>query len=404
MSEDERPPVSVPIRRFARIPDPVRLARFRQAPELGPKLLFFSGGSAIRTLSRRLVEYTHNSIHLITPFDSGGSSAELRRAFRMPAVGDLRNRLMALADQSVRGNPEIYSLFAFRFPVDGDADVLAARLDAMVRGSDARVARVPEPLQGIVRSHLGSFRSSMPAGFDLRGAAIGNLVLAGGYLSQGRNLDSVLYLFSQLVEARGVVRPIVDRDLHLVAELENGRAVVGQHRITGRTEPALEAPVRRLFLTDPGPEGTPHRPRIEEPVERLIDSADLVCYPVGSFYTSLIATLLPEGVADAVARSRAPKVYVRNPDGTDPEEIGLGLPEKVARLLAYLKEGAATGVATEDLLHLVLVDAKAGGIPRTLLADVERQGVTVVDVRLVSAASAPFYDDALLSEALLSLS
>ena len=72
------------ITRTVQLPDKIRLARFARAPELGPKVLFFSGGSALNPLSRRLINYTHNSIHLITPFDSGGSSAVLRKAFGMP--------------------------------------------------------------------------------------------------------------------------------------------------------------------------------------------------------------------------------------------------------------------------------------------------------------------------------
>jgi len=68
------------------------------APEHGPRPLFFSGGSALRGLSRELVERRVTSRHIVTPFDAGGSSAELRRVLRMPAVGDLRNRLLSLAD------------------------------------------------------------------------------------------------------------------------------------------------------------------------------------------------------------------------------------------------------------------------------------------------------------------
>ena len=70
-------------------------------PPLGPRLVFFTGGTALRDLSRELIHYTHNSVHLVTPFDSGGSSAALRRSFAMPAVGDIRNRLLALADSAV---------------------------------------------------------------------------------------------------------------------------------------------------------------------------------------------------------------------------------------------------------------------------------------------------------------
>ena len=109
------PVTSTRLRRAAIIPDIVRVARYHRAPEIGPRLLFFSGGTALREVSQILTDYTHNSFHLITPFDSGGSSATLRRAFGMISVGDLRNRLLALADRKLRGHPEIYRLFAYRF-------------------------------------------------------------------------------------------------------------------------------------------------------------------------------------------------------------------------------------------------------------------------------------------------
>ncbi|NIQ08990.1 MAG: GAK system CofD-like protein, partial [Gammaproteobacteria bacterium] len=41
------------------IPDPLRISRYRKNPELGPRILFFSGGSAINSLCRTLKEYTH---------------------------------------------------------------------------------------------------------------------------------------------------------------------------------------------------------------------------------------------------------------------------------------------------------------------------------------------------------
>jgi 2-phospho-L-lactate transferase/gluconeogenesis factor (CofD/UPF0052 family) len=85
------------------MPDLVRVHRYHSLPEQGPKVLFFSGGSALNKISRVFKEYTHHSVHLVTPFDSGGSSARLRAEFDIPAVGDLRSRLMALADETVMG-------------------------------------------------------------------------------------------------------------------------------------------------------------------------------------------------------------------------------------------------------------------------------------------------------------
>ncbi len=397
-----RRPRPVRVTRAATIPDRVRLARYRHAPELGSRILFFSGGSGLRGLARELVPYTHHSRHIITPFDSGGSSAKLRRAFRMPAVGDLRNRLMALADTSVLGNPQIYDLFAYRFPEDTSAGKLVRALDAMVRGTDARVREIPEPLRSIVQRHIGFFRDAMPKSFDLGGANVGNLVLAGGYLNQGRRLDSVLYLFSRLVEVRGIVRPVVDANLHLVADLADGRRVVGQHNLTGKEEAPLDSPVERIWLSRSATKPKEHVPRIGEAVDGLIRSADLICYPVGSFYTSLIATLLPAGVADAIAETDVPKVYVPNPS-RDPEEVGLDLVGKVRTLRRYLTAGATRRSRAARLLDLVLLDAKGAGVKAKTLRDVEALGVEVVDVPLVTPASAPYLDDELLAQALLSL-
>lgn len=396
-------PQRLNLTRSLKLPDPLRLARYRRAPEVGPRLLFFSGGSALADLSRRLIDYTHNSIHLITPFDSGGSSAALRKAFRMLAVGDLRNRLMALADQSVRGNPEIVRLFAHRLAQNATQAELRARLEEMIAGRDALVAAVPDPMRKIIRNHLRFFAQKMPARFDLRGASVGNLVLAGGYLNHERHIDPVIYTFSKLAEVRGVVRPVVNADLQLAARLADGSLVVGQHRLTGRAVAPIAAPVAELFLAR-NQRGERARTAIRAKVAELIDRAELICYPMGSFYTSLVATLLPDGVCQAVAAAGCPKVYVPNVAG-DPEQLGLDVAGSVAALLGYLGRGCAQQPPASALLNLVIVDTANAVYPGGPV-DVEavrRLGVEVVDTPLVSEASEPYLDPGRLLEVLLSL-
>ncbi len=389
--------------RSPRLPDPLRLARYARAPEVGPRLLFFSGGSALAGLSRELIRYTHNSIHLITPFDSGGSSAVLRKAFKVLAVGDLRNRLMALADQTVQGNPEVVRLFAHRFPKQAAPEELQARLAEMVQGRDPLVMAVPDPLRKIIRNHLRFFWEKMPSGFDLQGANVGNLVLAGGYLNHQRHIDPVIFTFSKLAEVRGVVRPVVNQHLHLAARLADGRLLVGQHRLTGREAPPIDSPVAELFLAG-DQRGAPASAAIRPKVARLIDQAELICYPMGSFYSSLIATLLPTGVCPAVAAAGCPKVHVPNVAG-DSEQLGLSLADGVAVLLDYLRRGCGQKVAVDQVLNLVIVDSAnavyPGGPPD--LAAIRRLGVEVIDVPLVSEQSAPYLDPARLLEVLLSL-
>src|SRR5262249_52828294 len=141
------------------------------------------GGSALRPLCRVLKQYTHNSVHLITAFDSGGSSAKLRHSFAMPAIGDLRNRIVALADESVRGNPQIYRLFSYRLPREAGRAELYAELERLVVANHCHVEDIAEPMRRIVQTHLHFFFERMPPDFDLTGANIGNLLLAGGFLS-----------------------------------------------------------------------------------------------------------------------------------------------------------------------------------------------------------------------------
>ena len=380
------------IRREVEIPNHMALARLEKCPELGPKVLFFSGGTALRRASARLVNYTHNSVHVITPFDSGGSSAKLRIAFNMPAVGDIRNRLMALADQSLRGNPEIFALFAHRLPTaavskaepgaeqGAEQNALRLLLDQMVRGKHELVARIPDPMRKIVRNHLAMFQQNMPEDFDLRGASIGNLVLAGGYLANRRHLDPVIFMFSNLVQVRGTVRPVVNKNLHLAAELADGTLVIGQHRMTGKETAKLASPITRLYLSDET--GRLVEQPIRDKMRSLIQGAELICYPMGSFHSSVLANLLPRGVGQAVAQASCPKIYVPS-TGADPECLGLSVADQVERLAGVLMSDAP-GIALCDVLHFVLVDTAHGHYPGGLdLARIRNLGVEVIDCPLI---------------------
>src|SRR3569832_1921466 len=94
------------ITRIPKVPDELRASRSLRAPELGPRILFLSGGSALRPLCRVLKQYTHkqkthNTKHQNTKKKTKKRKTQLRRAFGMSASGDLRFRIVALADESV---------------------------------------------------------------------------------------------------------------------------------------------------------------------------------------------------------------------------------------------------------------------------------------------------------------
>ncbi len=393
----------VQISRTAIIPDQLRISRYQKIPELGPRILFFSGGSALTDLSRELKKYTHNSIHFVSPFDSGGSSAKLRHAFDMPAIGDLRSRLMALADETVLGHPEIYQLFSYRFSKDANKAELKDRLANMISGNDSLVTDIANPMRKLICNHLGYFYQAMPSDFDLRGASIGNLIIAGGYLNNNEELESIVFLFSKLVNVLGTVRTITNDDFHLAADMANGKTIIGQHLMTGKEVTPITAAIKHIYLTESLSQQKPAEAKLRKRNRRLFEDADLICYPPGSFYTSLIANLLPSGVGKAIANNGSPKIYIPNLS-VDPEQINMTLADSIKALIYYLQSDCQSPINPNQLINYLLVDSKngqyPGGIPTDLLQELD---IKLIDVKLISRSNPHIYDEQRLVSALLSL-
>lgn len=384
------------------LPDNSKLAHLKNNPASGTKILFFSGGSALRGLSRKLTSYTHNSIHIITAFDSGGSSATLREAFQMPAIGDVRARLMDLADQSLQGSKTVYRLFAYRFPKQVGNNRLVSELDKMVAGRHELITGIPTSIRQIICNHLYWFRKYKPANFDLRGACIGNLILSAGYLENQRDLDQVIGIFSKLIGVKGIVRPVTNNYLHLVAELENGEVVVGQHLLTGKEVAPIASGIKKIFITDDLENLKPSTILLDLKNKGLINAAELICYPMGSFFSSILANFLVAGVGKAIAANPCPKVYIPN-SGKDPECFNMTVMDQVDALIAYAGKDIPS-LRPEELVNFVLVDLKygnyAGGIEETYFT---RKGIKLVNCHLISHEDKFFIDENLLLPILLSM-
>ncbi len=393
----------VKLTRGAQIPDALRINRYARAPELGPRILFFSGGTALNPLAMELKNYTHNSIHLVTPFDSGGSSAKLRQAFQMPAIGDLRSRLMALADESITGYPAVIKLFTYRFPQGEENHQLREELQEMIIGIHPLIRPINNPVRQLISDLLEHFRKASPSDFDLRGASIGNLILSGGYLHNRRKMDPTVFMFSKLVGVRGTVRNLVNEYLHLGVEMEDGTTILGQHLLTGKEVPPISTPIKRLFLSGFEDQCVPTNVGLRDKSRGLIKAADLICYPPGSFYTSLMANLLPAEVGANIAANPCPKVYIPNVC-QDPEQLGKTADDLVETLLGQLQQTAPEGCGSEQLLNILLVDRERACYPGDFNEERLRQhGIQMIDTPLISEESAPYYDPRLMVSALLSL-
>lgn len=363
------------------------------------RLLFFSGGTALRETARELCRSAADSIHLVTPFDSGGSSADLRRAFGMPAVGDARSRVLALADVSLPGNDAAATLLAYRLPRETGRAALQVELGTLVRGRHPLARPVPPEQLSIIQRHLQIFSSRMPEDFPLAGASMGNLVLAAAYLENGGAAEDAVSLLSDLVGARGVVRLAAEQPAHLAVRLASGEVVVGQHRFTGKENGGVASPVADIWLT--GSEDSPEPLSVAAApcAVALIRQAGAICYPIGSFYSSVVANLLPSGMGRAVAENGGPKIFVPNP-GADPELAGHSLQTQVEHLLRPLQADAPGAGADRFLTHLLIDRASGtygGGVPDAWLA---AQGIAVVDVPFLGSSGRVAVDPRLLVAAL----
>ena len=387
--------------RRMQMPDLARIHRYHSLPEQGPKVLFFSGGSALNKISRVLKGYTHHSIHLVTPFDSGGSSARLRAEFDMPAVGDLRSRLMALADETVMGQPEVYALFTHRFAMTASLSELTETLNQLVTGTHPLIKPILNPMRELIQTQLAVIQAQISDRFDLRGASIGNLIISGGYLNNQQQLDPIVFLFSRLVKALGEVKTVLDEPYHLTVELENGEIILGQHRITGKEHAVLDSPIKRMWLNKGLKTVRPVNSEIADDRRDMIEQADLICYPPGSFYSSLLANLLPAGVGQAICRNPNPKIYLPNL-GVDPEQFGLSLMTRVERLVATILSDTPSIEAIHfgGLDYLLLDDGyDYGEIDENKLNSL---GVSVIKTPLITQEEDK-YDEQMVVKALLSL-
>ena len=65
----------------------------------GPRIVILGGGTGTSNLLRGLREHTSNLTAVVAVSDDGGSSGRLRKAFDMPAPGDLTDCLAALSNR-----------------------------------------------------------------------------------------------------------------------------------------------------------------------------------------------------------------------------------------------------------------------------------------------------------------
>jgi len=236
----------------------------------GPRVVAIGGGHGLAATLRAVRTYAGHITAVVSVADDGGSSGRLRRSVDIPAPGDLRRCLVALAD--------------------------------------------PDSLWAKV------FDYRFGAG-DLDGHALGNLIIAG--LSQATGDFSVaLEEAAALLGVDGRVLAVTTSPAVLRASV-HGAEVIGEVEVNGWRGPIASVSV---LGADGGETRAP--PAV---VEAVADADQVVIGP-GSLYTSVLAACVVPGVREALAARPGGRVYVANLAPEHPETAGMTLAAHLAAL------------------------------------------------------------------------
>jgi len=209
------------------------------------------------------------------------------------------------------------------------------------------LARVPPEVSAALQYRFDGVEAQHP---------VGNLLLAALDMVATDGLTAIK-LAAELLGVDDLVLPSTTERVHLVADLVDGRSVYGESSI-----PRSGASIKRVRI-DPAT-------AVATPVAlEALREADVLILGPGSLYTSLLATLVVPGVAEAVRSSSATRIFVCNAMTEPGETDGYGISE-------HLQALAAHGLPLEAL-HFVV--APITPIPAKLLGRYAREGAVPVN-------------------------
>ena len=216
------------------------------------KVVTMGGGTGHYTLLRGLKNYDVDLTAIVSVVDNGGSSGELRVEFGILPPADLRNCLLALADDVK--SKDLMDLFAYRFKSNG----------------------------------------------DLANHNLGNLILTA-LIDKHKDTAKAVKAASNILNISGNVLPVSLDNVDLYAETSSGEKLNGQVQVS---YPHKETKITKIWLE-------PEAYIYKESAEAIRD-ADLIVITPGDLYGSILPNLLIKGILEAIEESKAKIVYVCN--------------------------------------------------------------------------------------------
>lgn len=251
---------------------------------MNKKVVVLGGGTGMSVLLQGLKKFPLDITAIVSVSDDGSSTGKLREEFNTPAVGDIRRVLISLSETE----PLVEKLFNYRFKTCSDLD----------------------------------------------GHTVGNLILTAAKEITG-NLSDGIEALSKVFNLKGKVVPLTEDNVVLMAKMEDGTIVEGEHHIT-------ESPkkIKEVFYKEE-PIVTP------ESIE-AIKNSDAIIISMGSVYTSIIPNLITKEIINAIDNSSAKIMYVCNMVTQPGETEGFKVSDHINLLNSYLGKRKIEYVLAND--------------------------------------------------------
>lgn len=242
-------------------------------------IVVIGGGTGVSAILKGIKNIEgYNISAIITVADDGGSTGRLKALYNIPAVGDIRSVLIALAESETL----ISSLMDYRF--------------------------------------FGDSQTSK----DIGGHNLGNLILAALTQKTGSIMEAIAEIGSVL-RIKGEIIPSSTEVVELYAEMRDGTIVKGESNI-----PDIDNEIKRVFYD--------HPVIATKEAISAIENADYILLGIGSLYTSVLPNLIVSGISEAINENKKAKViYLCNVMTQPGETDGYDVDDHVRAIESHMQ-------------------------------------------------------------------
>ncbi len=249
------------------------------------KVVIIGGGTGLSVMLRGMKHIDDIQLSaIVTVADDGGSTGRIRDSYQIPAMGDIRHVMCAMAEEE-----SIFTeLMNYRFGGEG----------------------------------------------DIAGHNLGNLLLLALSQTTGSFMEAIR-TFSRVLKVRGKIIPSTLEIVTLFAIMEDGPIVRGEDNI-----PKFRNHIDRVFYQR-------DIKATKESLE-AIREADLIIYGIGSLYTSIMPNLIIDEIRNELIANPCRKVYFCNAMSQPGETDHYSLEDHVNAILHHAYADAVDIVVTNN--------------------------------------------------------